>query len=73
MLTFLGISEFGRLGNQLFRYAAVKCLSLHTSRPVVLPHPNLKSFLKILIMLFAASLRFEMQNLKRMQIIIFQK
>ena len=70
MLTFLGISEFGRLGNQLFRYAAVKCLSLHTSRPVVLPHPN---FLKILIMLFAASLRFEMQNLKRMQIIIFQK
>tara|TARA_E500000305_G_C4024167_1_gene240742 strand:+ start:2001 stop:2858 length:858 start_codon:yes stop_codon:yes gene_type:complete len=42
MLTFLGISEFGRLGNQLFRYAAVKCLSLHNSRPVVLPHPNLE-------------------------------
>ena len=39
MLTFLGISEFGRLGNQLFRYAAVKCLSLHHSRPLVLPHP----------------------------------
>ena len=36
-ITQLNLGRNGRLGNQMFQYAAMKCLSLHKTVPVVLP------------------------------------
>tara|TARA_B100000131_G_scaffold318971_1_gene363911 strand:- start:7308 stop:8174 length:867 start_codon:yes stop_codon:yes gene_type:complete len=36
-ITQLNLGQNGRLGNQMFQYAAMKCLSLHKTVPVLLP------------------------------------
>ena len=37
MITFLELGQYGRLGNQLFQYAALKALSLHNQYKIKLP------------------------------------
>jgi len=38
MITFKKLGHYGRMGNQLFQYAALKCLSLRKNYPLVLPY-----------------------------------
>jgi len=42
MITFSELGTLGRLGNQLFQYAAVRSLSLHHGYELALPDPNSK-------------------------------
>jgi hypothetical protein len=42
MITFSKIGEYGRLGNQLFQYAAVRALGLENGYDVLLPDPETK-------------------------------
>ena len=44
MITFSKLGEYGRLGNQLFQYAAVRALSLEKGYDLVLPDPETKSW-----------------------------
>ena len=37
MITFSKLGTLGRLGNQLFQYAAVRALSLHAGYELALP------------------------------------
>lgn len=36
----MGNNGFGRLGNQLFQYAALRCLAIRTNRQLILPPPQ---------------------------------
>lgn len=40
MITNLAIGRSGRLGNQIFQYAILKCISLHKGYEIVLPKEN---------------------------------
>jgi len=42
MITFSKLGELGRLGNQLFQYAAVRALSLENGYDLILPDPETK-------------------------------
>jgi len=44
MITFLELGSFGRLGNQLFQYAALKSLGLENGYEVKIPNPSLKEW-----------------------------
>jgi hypothetical protein len=44
MITFSRLGEHGRLGNQLFQYAAVRALCLENDYDLVLPNPETKSW-----------------------------
>jgi len=44
MITFSKLGEHGRLGNQLFQYAAIRALSLESGYDLVLPDPETKSW-----------------------------
>jgi hypothetical protein len=44
MITFSKLGEYGRLGNQLFQYAAVRALCLENNYDLVLPDPETKSW-----------------------------
>tara|TARA_R100000742_G_C4275274_1_gene95632 strand:- start:305 stop:1201 length:897 start_codon:yes stop_codon:yes gene_type:complete len=44
MITFLELGSFGRLGNQLFQYAALKALGLANGYEVKIPHPSAKEW-----------------------------
>jgi len=39
MITFSKLGEYGRLGNQLFQYAAVRALSLENGYDMIIPNP----------------------------------
>jgi hypothetical protein len=44
MITFLELGSFGRLGNQLFQYAALKSLGLKNNYEVKIPDPKTKEW-----------------------------
>jgi hypothetical protein len=44
MITFHKLGELGRLGNQLFQYAALKGLALKTGYEVKIPNPETMSW-----------------------------
>ncbi len=44
MITFLELGSFGRLGNQLFQYAALKSLGLEKGYQVKIPNPSQKEW-----------------------------
>jgi hypothetical protein len=44
MITFSKLGEYGRLGNQLFQYAAAKALSLENGYNLILPNPSTKNW-----------------------------
>jgi len=44
MITFLELGSFGRLGNQLFQYAALKSLGLENGYEAKIPNPSLKEW-----------------------------
>lgn len=44
MITFTQLGNYGRLGNQLFQYAALKSLGLHNNYEVKIPNPKNKSW-----------------------------
>lgn len=44
MITFSKLGTLGRLGNQLFQYAAVRALSLHAGYELALPNPKSSSW-----------------------------
>ena len=44
MITFLELGSFGRLGNQLFQYAALKSLGLKNNYEVKIPDPKTKKW-----------------------------
>ena len=41
MITFTQLCKYGRLGNQLFQYAALRSLSLETGYQCKIPDPQL--------------------------------
>ena len=44
MITFIELGVLGRLGNQLFQYAALKSLALHNGYDVLIPEPNSRNW-----------------------------
>ena len=40
MITFHKLGQMGRLGNQLFQYAALKSLALKNNYDIKIPNPN---------------------------------
>ena len=40
MITFTQLGRYGRLGNQLFQYAAIKSVSLETGHSLKIPNPD---------------------------------
>lgn len=44
MITFSQLGNYGRLGNQLFQYAALKSLGLYTGYEVKIPNPKIKNW-----------------------------
>ena len=44
MITFLNLGSMGRLGNQLFQYAALRSLSLNNNYEVKIPDPSTKNW-----------------------------
>ena len=44
MITFLELGSFGRLGNQLFQYAALRALGLEKGYEVKIPNPSSKEW-----------------------------
>ena len=44
MITFMDLGSYGRLGNQLFQYAALKSLGLKNNYEVKIPDPTSKTW-----------------------------
>jgi hypothetical protein len=44
MITFVQLGELGRLGNQLFQYAALKSVALENNYEVKIPHPSIRTW-----------------------------
>ena len=44
MITFLELGSLGRLGNQLFQYAALRALGLEKDYEVKIPNPSSKEW-----------------------------
>ncbi len=44
MITFYELGQLGRLGNQLFQYAALKSLGLEKGYEVMIPNPSTRTW-----------------------------